>query len=121
MTSEHWLRLGALLMALGVAAGAFGAHGLADRISSSDLTIWRTATFYHLLHALALVVLGATDRARTVPATLFAGGILLFSGSLYLLVAGQWRWLGAVTPLGGTAFILGWLSLARSATSRSEG
>lgn len=110
----NWLSTGAVLMALAVAAGAFGAHGLAARVSEADLATWRTAALYHMVHALALVALGATGRLQQAqPAGwLLLAGILVFSGSLYVLVLSQQRWLGAVTPIGGLAFIAGWLVLA---------
>jgi uncharacterized membrane protein YgdD (TMEM256/DUF423 family) len=111
VTPGRWLQLGAVLMALGVAAGAFGAHGLADKVDARDLQTWRTSASYHLIHALALVVLGATGRQGAC-CWLFLAGLLLFSGSLYTLVLSGQRWLGAVTPLGGVSFILGWVVLA---------
>ena len=109
-----WLSVGAGLRALAVAAGAFGAHGLADRVSPADLAIWRTAAQYHMIHALALAALGASGRAEQLqPAGwLLLAGTLVCSGSLYLLVLSQQRWLGAVTPLGGLAFIAGWIVIA---------
>jgi uncharacterized membrane protein YgdD (TMEM256/DUF423 family) len=112
---SRWLAAAAALGALGVALGAFGAHGLRDRVSAGDLATWETAVLYHELHALALLALAlfgaATGRPVRRPATLFVLGIALFSGSLYLLVASGARWLGAVTPLGGLCLIAGWLTL----------
>ena len=114
------MRLGvvaALLGALGVVLGAFGAHALRDHLSEADRAIWETAARYHLLHALAALV--AADRSSRAPRAASAGwafvvGTLLFSGSLYGLALGGPRLLGAVTPLGGASFILGWLLLAWS-------
>jgi uncharacterized membrane protein YgdD (TMEM256/DUF423 family) len=101
--------------ATGVALGAFGAHALRSRLDPAALAIWQTAVLYHLSHACALLALvlfaRATGRPVTLPAALFAAGILLFSGSLYGLALFGWRWLGPVTPLGGLAFLGGWLAL----------
>ena len=113
-----WLGTGALFAALGVAAGAFGAHGLRAILAEPLLLIYETAVRYQMYHALALVALGALagrlpPRAITVSGSLFTLGILLFSGSLYLLVLT--RPLGILTPIGGSCFIAGWLWLAVSA------
>ena len=113
----NWLAIGATLMALAVGLGAFGAHGLADRVTPKDLEIWRTGAYYHMVHALALVALGLSGRAaETQPASwLLLAGIAVFSGSLYLLVLTQQRWLGAITPIGGLAFIAAWIVIAARA------
>lgn len=105
-----------VLGALGVGLGAFGAHGLKSRLGDS-ISVWQTATEYHLIHAVAL--LGVVVLARIssdasilrVSGWAFAAGILAFSGSLYWLALGGPRWLGPVTPLGGLAFIFGWSAL----------
>ncbi|MEE2749960.1 MAG: DUF423 domain-containing protein [Myxococcota bacterium] len=115
----QWIRTGAALAALGVAAGAFGAHGLKDQVGPDLLDVWKTGAFYHIVHALALVVFGTlcTLHKPTPPKAvgwLFAIGILLFSGSLYLLVLTKVRALGAITPLGGLSFIAAWTWLAIS-------
>lgn len=114
-----WLAIAAGLGALGVTLGAFGAHGLASRVPPESLVSWRTAVLYHLVHALLLasLALHASPSGRSIqlPASLFLAGIVLFSGSIYALVLGGPRWLGPVTPLGGLALILGWLSLIRLA------
>ena len=109
--------LGALLAFLAVAAGAFGAHALRERLSPDLLDVFETAARYQMYHALALfAVAWAADRwpgaATTAAGWLFLGGIVLFSGSLYLLSLSGVRWLGAITPLGGLAFLAGWLALA---------
>lgn len=113
------LIVAALAGASGVALGAFGAHGLRARLDEAALATWHTAVLYHLFHALALLALAlfarATGRAVGLPAALFAAGIVLFSGSLYLLALTHWRWLGPLTPLGGVALLAGWLSLLRLA------
>jgi uncharacterized membrane protein YgdD (TMEM256/DUF423 family) len=108
--------LGALLAAVGVAAGAFGAHGLRARVSADLLAVFETGVRYHLIHALGiLIVAWAGTRwpsaAVDVAGWLFIAGILLFSGSLYLLTFGAPRGLGVITPVGGLAFIFGWLAL----------
>lgn len=110
---------GAVLGALGVAAGAFGAHGLKERLSAEALGWWDTASRYQLIHALALLATGLLERHRGTqlpwPAQLLLWGTIVFSGTLYGLALGGPRWLGAVTPLGGAALIGGWLALALAA------
>ncbi len=101
-------------MFLAIACGAFGAHALKARIDAEHLAIWNTAVHYHALHALALVAFGIW-RERTpggsLPACALLVGIFLFCGSLYGLALGGPAWLGPVTPLGGVAFLTGWLAL----------
>lgn len=117
---EPLLMVGALLAAVGVGLGAFGAHGLRQRLGEA-LATWETAVFYHLIHALAVVLVAVLIRSGVdLPGLrpigwLFAAGILLFSGSLYLLALGGPRLLGPITPLGGMAFIAAWLWLAFAA------
>ena len=101
--------LGALLAALGVILGAFGAHALKGRLDANDLAIFETAVRYHLIHAVAIVAIGEKFR---LPAWALVVGITIFSGSLYLLVLTGQRWLGAITPIGGLSFIFGWIYLA---------
>lgn len=108
--------LGCVFAFLGVALGAFGAHVLRERVSPGDLEIFETGVRYQVYHALALLaaawVAGRWPGAATSAAGwLFAAGIVVFSGSLYLLVLTGARWLGAVTPLGGLAFLAGWVAL----------
>ncbi len=115
--------IGALVAGLAVAAGAFGAHALADRVSAARLETFETAVQYQMYHALALVLTGLLAQHSAADALawagyLFAAGILIFSGSLYVLVLTDTAWLGAVTPLGGVAFIAGWALLAWTAISR---
>ncbi|MBM4390501.1 MAG: DUF423 domain-containing protein [Deltaproteobacteria bacterium] len=102
-----WRRATAIFGATAVAAGAFGAHALG---SHPRLDTWRTAALYHLCHAIALALPGLSVMTRWC----FAGGITIFSGSLYALVLLDEPRLGAVTPLGGVAFITGWISLGWS-------
>ncbi len=109
--------LGALSAGLGVALGAFGAHALKARLSPDMLAVWETGVRYQIVHALALLAVAwaATRWPGTAVHTsgwLFIAGTLLFSGSLYVLSLSGVRWLGAVTPLGGAAWIVAWLCLA---------
>jgi uncharacterized membrane protein YgdD (TMEM256/DUF423 family) len=112
---------GALLGFLGVAAGAFGAHALRSRVPEERLPNFRTGAEYHLVHALATVAAGfAADRwggPAVAAGWCFVAGVALFSGSLYAMtLTGVRRW-GAVTPLGGLAFLIGWALLAIAAVS----
>ncbi len=110
-----FLILGGLNAALVVLLGAFGAHGLKTRLSAELLAIYQTGIHYHLFHVLGLLVVGLV--ATQLPASaylrwsgwLMLAGIILFSGSLYVLSITGLRWLGMVTPLGGIAFIAGWV------------
>lgn len=120
MTASSWMVLGSILGACGVALGAFGAHGLKSRVDPAMLAVFETAVRYHLTHALALLAVAwASERwpgpASTAAGWLFAAGIAIFSGSLYVMVLTGARWLGAVTPLGGLALIAGWCALALAA------
>ena len=103
-----------LLGATAVALGAFGAHGLKDQLALIPEAAgwWQTATFYLLTHALAV---GAVPSTSAWPARLWAAGAFIFAVTLYAMALGAPRWLGAVTPLGGTLLIAGWLALAWSA------
>lgn len=120
---RRWFAFAAINGALAVAAGAFAAHGLKARLSPEMLAVFETGARYHLIHALALAVTAlAAERFAAKPAALaaalFATGIVLFSGSLYLLALTGVHSFGFVTPLGGVAFIAGWLALAVSALKR---
>lgn len=112
-----FLVLGAVSAFIGVAAGAFGAHGLKSRLSEEMLNTFEVGVRYQMYHALALIAV-AWAQTRwpgtllTTSGWLFVAGTLLFSGSLYLLSLTGVRWLGAITPLGGLAFLGGWLCLA---------
>lgn len=126
-----FLIAGALSGALGVAAGAFGAHALRARVEPRLLEVFETAARYQMYHALALIAVAwvyarttaASATASTAPGASFAGaagwlflaGTVLFSGSLYAMTFTGARWLGAITPLGGACFIAGWVCLAVAA------
>lgn len=118
VTRLFWT-LGCAFGLLAVAAGAFGAHALRARLAPEMLAIFETAARYQMYHALGLLAVAwASTRwphgATTAAGWLFTAGILIFCGSLYLLALSGNRWLGAVTPLGGAAFLAGWLLLAWS-------
>jgi len=113
---KAWLIVSSVLGFLGVAAGAFGAHALRGKLEPRDLEIFETAVRYQLVHALALGLVAGLGGLRASAALNAAGGaftagVLIFSGSLYLLVLTQTRWLGAITPLGGLALLAGWIAL----------
>lgn len=107
---------GSVFAFIGVAAGAFGAHGLRDTLPADLLEVFETAARYQMYHSFALLVAAILisrwpSRAAVAAGWLFTVGILIFSGSLYLLALTGIRWLGAITPLGGVAFLAGWSSL----------
>jgi len=110
-------------MALAVASGAFGAHGLRSRLDAYSLSVYEKAVFYHFVHALGILCIAILARTGAITASganrtagLLLIGILVFSGSLYALSLTGIRTLGAITPIGGVAFIAGWLLLAYEAT-----
>jgi uncharacterized membrane protein YgdD (TMEM256/DUF423 family) len=112
--------VGALMGGVGVALGAFGAHGLRGRLSPEMLAVFETGVRYHMYHALAILVTAALmsrveGRAIVIAGWSFATGILIFSGSLYALALSGVTILGAITPIGGLAFLIGWVSLAIAA------
>jgi uncharacterized membrane protein YgdD (TMEM256/DUF423 family) len=118
--------LASVSLAVSVACGAFGAHALRDTISPSDLAIWEKAVLYQMVHSLGALFLAMTThpalkkpRTNTIVSLLLIS-VLIFSGSLYLLVLLQQRWLGAITPLGGTGFIVAWLLLALQFSANSS-
>ena len=119
MARTFWM-LGCGFALLAVAAGAFGAHALRDRLPPDLLAVFETAARYQMYHALALLAAGwaAAQWPQSTAALagwLFTAGIVVFSGSLYVLALTGTRWLGAVTPLGGVAFLLGWALLGWAA------
>jgi uncharacterized membrane protein YgdD (TMEM256/DUF423 family) len=115
-----FLALGALSALVAVAAGAFGAHALRNRLAPDTLSVFEISARYQMYHALALlavawVVSRWPSGAAVTAGWLFVAGTVIFSGSLYLLSLTGQRWLGVITPLGGLAFILGWAALAWAA------
>ncbi|MDZ4801840.1 MAG: DUF423 domain-containing protein [Bryobacteraceae bacterium] len=114
----NWPAVGAALLAAAVGLGAFGAHGLRARLDAYSLGIWEKAVFYHFVHAFGLLIVPLLARTGSLDSTsadrvcwLLAAGVLIFSGSLYVLAVTGIRTLGAVTPIGGVAFIAAWLLL----------
>jgi len=121
MTARLAIVVASVLMALAVVVGAFGAHALKTRLAPDMLAIWQTGVTYHASHALALLALGLLmlhaqgSAALRYAAWLFVAGIVLFAGSLYLLALGAPRWVGAITPFGGVAFIAAWIAVSAGA------
>lgn len=117
-SAKLFLLAASLLLALAVMLGAFGAHALKNRLPSDMLAVYQTAVQYHFYHALGLLLIGVlalqfpTSMWLRAAGGLMLAGVALFSGSLYVLSFTGARWLGAVTPLGGIAFIGAWLALA---------
>src|SRR5215469_11883002 len=114
-----WGSVGAILLALAVMLGAFGAHGLRDRLDAYSMSVYEKAVFYHFIHGLGMLIVSILPKTGTFSdfATdwvcgLLLAGVVIFSGSLYLLAVTGNRWLGAITPLGGLSFIAAWLLLA---------
>ncbi len=103
------LRLAAALCFAAVALGAFGAHALKDTLHSHNMAdVWNKAVLYHFIHAIALFVLALFGTANRGAWWLLFAGIVLFSGSLYVMALSNLRWLGAITPFGGLCFLVGW-------------
>lgn len=111
-----WASFAAILGFMGVALGAFGAHALRSRLSAELAATYQTAVLYHLVHAVALFALGVFARATSTSpwpaAPLFTAGILIFSGSLYLLALTGNTKLGAITPIGGLCLLAAWVTAA---------
>ena len=117
MMERTFFTMGALFAGLAVAAGAFGAHALRDRLEPDMLAIFETAARYQMYHALALLAVAWAavrwpDSSAVLAGWCFVAGIVVFSGSLYVLALTETRWLGAITPLGGLCLLAGWLALA---------
>jgi len=117
---------GGVLALLAVMAGAFGAHGLRGLVSERGLEVFQTAVTYQMYHSIALVLvailaaLGLSRKLLGWAAGFYLAGILLFSGSLYLLVLTEIRWIGPVTPLGGVCFMVGWALLIAAGINRNK-
>lgn len=114
--SKMILMIAALLMALAVGIGAFGAHGLKSHLSEEMMQIYKTGVEYHFYHALGLLLIGVLSLYISSgwlnwSAFMLTAGIILFSGSLYVMAITGIKWLGAITPLGGLSFIAGWILL----------
>jgi uncharacterized membrane protein YgdD (TMEM256/DUF423 family) len=109
----NWSAIAAVFLALAVTLGAFGAHGLRGYLDAAAMSIWEKAVFYHFIHALGMLIASRLPRTSATARVcwLLAAGILVFSGSLYALALSGTRALGAITPIGGVAFILAWLLL----------
>src|SRR6266851_4675327 len=117
----NWGAIGAVGMGLAVTLGAFGAHGLRDRLDAYSMGVYEKAVFYHFVHALGVLIVSSMVSSGALARTsadrvcwLLLAGILIFSGSLYALAISGVRVLGAITPIGGVAFIAAWLLLAYS-------
>lgn len=115
----NWSAAGAAALALAVMLGAFGAHGLRGKLDAYSMGVYEKAVFYHFIHALGLLAVPMLARLDAIKpgqaslvCALLAAGILIFSGSLYVLAILGMRWLGAITPLGGLSFIAAWTVLA---------
>lgn len=115
----NWTLTAAIALGLAVMLGAFGAHGLKERLDAYSMGVYEKAVFYHFVHALGLLIVSILPKvgvlkqpAATWVCSLLCAGILLFSGSLYVLAVSGIRSFGAVTPFGGLAFIAAWLLLA---------
>jgi len=111
----NWSAIASIFLAVAVGLGAFGAHGLRDKLDAYSMDVWNKAVLYHFIHGLGMLI--ASLMPRTSPVSEYAcwalaAGILIFSGSLYVLAVTGLRTLGAITPIGGLCFIAGWLLLA---------
>jgi uncharacterized membrane protein YgdD (TMEM256/DUF423 family) len=121
-SQRFYLRAAAILGALAVLLGAFGAHGLKSVLGADTTAVYETAVRYHFYHALAILAVAvAADRFSSGAwwrwaCRAWVAGVILFSGSLYLLVVSGIKWLGAVTPVGGSVLIAGWICLVVAAS-----
>lgn len=118
MSASRWIAVGALSGASTVLFGAFGAHALKARVTPEDLALWQTGVHYQGLHAVALVLVGlwlARGNRGVFACWCFLAGSAIFAGTLYGMVLGGPRWLGAITPIGGSLLIAGWLAFAWAA------
>ena len=114
----NWIGIAAINLAIAVALGAFGAHGIKSVVNAQQLEWWHTATLYLFIHALGLLLVGLLIRlniATQTTAWLLQVGIIIFAGSLFAMTLGAPRWFGAITPIGGVLMIAGWAWLAVTA------
>ncbi|WP_352336510.1 DUF423 domain-containing protein [Psychrobacter sp. 16-MNA-CIBAN-0192] len=114
----NWIGIAALNLAIAVALGAFGAHGIKNMVDAQQLEWWHTATLYLFIHALGLLLVGVLIRlniAAHTTAWLLQIGVIIFAGSLFAMTLGAPRWFGAITPIGGALMIAGWVWLAVTA------
>ncbi len=115
MPYNIWIKIASIVMFIGVSLGAFGAHALKDKLSEYYLDVYKTGILYHFIHGLALFIIAWLVHNQNSQANLsgffFIAGIILFSGSLYILSITGIKWLGAITPLGGICFLVGWALL----------
>ena len=112
----HWaIKLTAIIGAAGIILGAFGSHGLEGILEKNgNVSVWKTAVFYHLIHAVLLVLITHNLSGFSKVTYLFCAiGIFLFCGSLYLLAIFELKWLGPITPIGGVSFIIAWLTMLK--------
>lgn len=122
----RYVKIGALAAMLSVVLGAFGAHALKDKLSSDMMDVYQTGVQYHMFHAIGILLVALMIERLPRPklalwaARLLLAGVVLFSGSLYALSLSGIKGLGAITPLGGVAFIAGWICLALAARSREQ-
>ena len=115
----NWIRVSAIFGFLSVALGAFGAHALKPFLTPDQAHIYQTAVLYQFVHTLALLGYGLLAQHKPVkawPGYCFSGGMILFSGSLYLMILTHTPWLGAITPLGGLLFLAGWIGVVTQST-----
>lgn len=123
MNPSIQIAIAAFLLFIGVATGAFGAHALTGLVDINLMAVWHTAVLYLFIHSLGLLALATAQsllqpRLQTLAYTLLLVGVLLFSGSLFLLVISGQSWLGMVTPIGGVVLLGGWLSVMIAALKR---
>jgi uncharacterized membrane protein YgdD (TMEM256/DUF423 family) len=122
LTNATYTRIAAAMGFLAVVLGAFGAHGLKEILAQNNTTaVWEKAVFYHFIHAVMLFLVAGRKPFAAWAWWSFLAGTVIFSGSLYLLAVTNMKWLGAITPIGGLSFLIGWMWLGISAAKNSGG